>query len=225
MLGEKMELNKYIDHTLLKRNATQLEIDKIINEAIEYKFKTICIHPVWVKYAKEKLRGTEVGVTVVFGFPFGTQTIESKIFEAKDAISNGANELDMVINVGKLHENDAEYLKRELSEVREATKGYIIKVIFEIALLTKEEIVLASRLAVEAGWDFIKTSTGIGVAGATVEAVELMKLTAGTKAEVKAAGGVRSREDAIEMINAGATRIGTSNGILIMKGKTADSEY
>ncbi len=220
-----MKINKYIDHTLLKRDAIQSEIDKIIEEAIKYKFKTICINPTWIEYAKKRLEGTNVEITVVFGFPFGTQTIESKIYEAKDAISKGADELDMVINVGKLHDNDIDYLKRELTEVRKATEGKIIKVIFEVALLNNDEIKLASQLAVDAGWDFIKTSTGIGCDGATVEAVKIMKEIAGEKAEVKAAGGVKSYDDAMAMIDAGATRIGTSNGAIIMEGKIADSDY
>ncbi len=220
-----MELNKYIDHTLLKRDATQTEIDKIIDEAIKYNFKTICIHPIWIEHAKNRLQGTNIGITAVFGFPFGTQTIETKVFEAQDAIKKGADELDMVINVGKLHENDIDYLKRELSEVRNATQGTVIKVIFETALLNEEEIRLASKLSVEAGWDFIKTSTGIGTGGATVEAVKIMKEVAGDRSEVKAAGGVKSIEDAKAMIEAGATRIGTSNGTLIMEGKVADKEY
>ncbi len=220
-----MELNKYIDHTILKRDAKQEEIDKIIDEAIKYQFKTICIHPMWITYAKERLQGTGVEITTVFGFPFGTQTTETKIAEAKDALLKGADELDMVMNVGKLHDNDLEYLKTELESVRKETEGTVIKLILETALLTDEEIKTASEIAVAAGWDFIKTSTGIGCDGATVKAVEIMKSIAGEKAEVKASGGVRSYEDAKAMVEAGATRIGTSNGVDIMEGRVANSDY
>ncbi len=220
-----MEINKYIDHTILKRDAVASEVDKIIEEAIKYEFKTICIHPTWLEYAKEKLNGTNVEITIVFGFPYGTQTTESKIFEAQDAISKGADELDMVINVGRVHMQDTEFLKRELEAVRKATEGKVIKLILETGLLSKEEIKYASELGVEAGWDFIKTSTGIQTTGATVEDVEIMKSIAGEKSEVKASGGVRSYEDAIAMVKAGATRIGTSNGVDIMEGRVADSDY
>ncbi len=220
-----MEINKYIDHTILKRDAVASEVDKIIEEAIKYEFKTICIHPTWLEYAKEKLAGTGVEITIVFGFPYGTQTTETKIAEAKDAMAKGADELDMVINVGRVHMQDTEFLKAELEAVRKATEGKVIKLILETGLLTKEEIKYSAELGVEAGWDFIKTSTGIQTTGATVEDVEIMKAIAGDKAEVKASGGVRSYEDAAAMIEAGATRIGTSNGVDIMEGRVAESDY
>ncbi len=220
-----MEINKYIDHTILKRDAVASEVDKIIEEAIKYQFKTICIHPTWLEYAKAKLEGTGVEITIVFGFPYGTQTTETKIAEAKDAIAKGADELDMVINVGRVHMQDTEFLAKELKEVREATEGKVIKLILETGLLTKEEIKYASELGVNAGWDFIKTSTGIQTTGATVEDVEIMKSIAGERSEVKASGGVRSYEDAVAMVKAGATRIGTSNGVDIIEGRVADSDY
>lgn len=220
-----MEINKYIDHTILKRDAVASEVDKIINEAIKYEFKTICIHPTWLEYAKEKLQNTGVEITIVFGFPYGTQTTETKIAEAKDAMAKGADELDMVINVGRVHMQDTEFLRKELSEVRKATEGTVIKLILETGLLTKEEIKYAAELGVEAGWDFIKTSTGIETTGATVEDVKIMKEIAGEKSEVKASGGVRSYEDAVAMVEAGATRIGTSNGVDIMEGRVSDSDY
>ncbi len=220
-----MEINKYIDHTILKRDAIQSEVDKIIDEAIKYQFKTICIHPTWIEHASKRLEGTGVEITTVFGFPYGTQTTETKIAEGLDALAKGAHELDMVINVGKLHDNDIDYLKRELELVREKTNGTTIKLILETGLLTKDEIKLASKLGVDAGWDFIKTSTGIQVSGATVEDVEIMKEIAGDNAQVKASGGVRSYEDAVAMIKAGATRIGTSNGVDIMEGRVSDSDY
>lgn len=220
-----MEINKYIDHTILKRDAVTSEIDKIIEEAIKYEFKTICIHPVWVEYASKKLKDTNVEITTVIGFTYGTQTIESKVFEGKDALAKGANELDFVITVSMVHERNDEYLKRELTKIREATNGTLIKLILETGLLTKEEIRYISEMAVDTGWDFIKTSTGIQTTGATVEDVTIMKEIAGDKAEVKASGGVRSYEDAKAMIEAGATRIGTSNGVDIMEGRVADSDY
>lgn len=220
-----MEINKYIDHTILKRDAIASDIDKIIEEAIKYQFKTICIHPTWLEYAKEKLQGTGVGITIVFGFPYGTQTTESKVLEAQDAMSKGADELDMVINVGRVHMQDTEFLTKELETIRKATEGKVIKLILETGLLTKDEIRYASELGVAAGWDFIKTSTGIQTTGATVEDVKIMKSIAEDKAQVKASGGVRSYEDAVAMVEAGATRIGTSNGVDIMEGKVADSDY
>lgn len=220
-----IEINKYIDHTLLKRDAISTDLDKVIEEAKKYKFKTLCIHPIWIEYVKEKLSGTDIGITVVLGFPYGTQSIETKVFEAKDAIAKGADELDFVITVSKVHERDDEYLKRELSEIRNATEGKTIKIILETGLLTKDEIKYIAKLGVDANWDFIKTSTGIETTGATVDDVKIMKEIAGEKSQVKASGGVRSYEDAVAMIEAGATRIGTSNGVDIMEGKVAKSDY
>ncbi len=219
------KINKYIDHTLLKRDAVKEDLDKIIAEAIKYEFKTICIHPIWIEYSKDKLKDSDIEITTVLGFPYGTQTIESKVFEAKDAIKKGADELDFVITVSKIHEKDDAYLKRELSEIREATKGNVIKLILETGLLSKDEIKYISKLAVDANWDFIKTSTGIQTTGATIEDVKIMKEIAQNKAEVKASGGVRKYEDAIALIEAGATRIGTSNGVDIMEGKVAKNDY
>lgn len=220
-----MEINKYIEHTLLKRDAVSADVDKIINEAIKYNFKAICIHPIWIEYAKEKLKGTEILITVVLGFPYGTQTTESKVFEAQDALKRGADELDFVSCVSMVHEKNTDYLNNELNLIRKATLGTNIKLILEIGLLTNEEIKYISTLAVDNEWDFIKTSTGIQTTGATVEAVEIMKSIAGEKAKIKAAGGIRKYEDAIAMINAGATRLGTSNGVDIMEGKISKSEY
>lgn len=220
-----MEINKYIDHTILKRDAVSSEIDKIINEAIKYEFKTICIHPIWIEHAKEKLKDTNIDITAVIGFPYGTQTTESKVFEAKDALSKGADELDFVTSVSMVHEKNTDYLNRELTTIRKETKGTTIKLILETGLLTSSEIKYISKLAVDAKWDFIKTSTGIQVEGATVKNVKIMKKIAGDKAEVKASGGVRNYEDAVKMIKAGATRIGTSNGVDIIEGRTSKSDY
>lgn len=220
-----MNINEYIDHTILKRDAVQSEVQKIVDEAKQYNFRTVCVHPTWVEFVSKELKDSQVGVTAVFGFPYGTQTTETKIFEGKDALEKGATELDMVINVGRLHMRDTEFLTKELLAVREAFPDTTIKLIIETGLLTKEEIEYATKLGIEAGWDFIKTSTGIQTTGATVEDVTLMKSLTGTEFRVKASGGVRSYEDAIKMIEAGATRIGTSNGVEIMQGKVADSDY
>lgn len=220
-----MELNKYIDHTILKRDAVYADIDKVINEAIEYKFKTVCTHPIWTGYLAEKLNGTGIDVTIVIGFPYGVQTTETKVFEAKDALSKGANELDFVIAVSMVHERNTEYLEKELKSIREATKGHTIKLILETGLLSKEEIEYATELGVQAGFDFIKTSTGIETSGATLEDVQLIAKVINGRAQIKASGGVRSFEDAKTYIDAGATRIGTSNGTLIMDGKIATKGY
>lgn len=220
-----MKINNYIDHTILKRDAVSSDIDKVINEAIKYEFKTICIHPIWIEYAKEKMKKTTIGITAVFGFPYGTQTTETKVFEAKDAFLKGANELDMVINVGKVHEKDSEYLLRELKLVRKAVPTTTIKLILETGLLTKEEIKYASELGVKSKWDFIKTSTRIQTTGATIEDVKIMKKIANNKCKVKASGGVRNYNDAIALIKAGAERIGTSNGVEIIEGRSTKSDY
>lgn len=219
-----MKLNKYIDHTLLKRDAISSEIDKLISEAIEYEFKTICIHPIWVEYASKKLKDSTVGITTVIGFPYGSETIETKVFEGIDSLKNGADELDFVISVSMIHERNTEYLKRELKTIRENTKDTTIKLIIETGLLTKEEIIYISKMAITAGWDFLKTSTGIDVEGASVENVKILKEIAGSK-EVKASGGIRTIEDAKKMIAAGATRIGTSGGIAIMNGEVSKERY
>ena len=218
-------LNKYIDHTILKRDVTKAEIEKVMHEAVEYQFATMCIAPSWIETVKDTLHEGGVGVTVVIGFPFGQNTIESKVCEAKDAMAKGADELDFVVNVSRAHDNDIDYLKKELAAIREATEGKVIKLILETGLLTDDEKRLISELAVDAGFDFIKTSTGIGTTGATVEDVKLMAEIAGDKAQVKASGGVRTYEDAMAMIEAGATRIGTSNGVDIMEGREGSNDY
>ncbi len=221
----KLNINEYIDHTLLKRDAVSADLDKIIEEAIKHEFKTICIHPIWIEYSKPKLKDTNVKITTVLGFPYGTQTTESKVFEAKDAIKKGADELDFVSAVSKIHEKDDKYLVNELKLIRKSTKGKIIKLILETGLLTKDEIKYISKLAVDANWDFIKTSTGIGTTGAKIEDVKIMKEIAGNKVQIKASGGVRSYDEAVKMIKAGATRIGTSNGVDIIEGRISKSDY
>ncbi len=219
-----MKLNKLIDHTYLKAFGTELEINKLIEEAIEYDFKSVCVNPFWVEHSHKLLKETDVLVCTVIGFPLGANTINTKVFETIDAIKNGADEIDMVLNVGKVKAQDFDYVYEEIKAVREACKEKTLKVILETCYLTKEEIKLASIAAMKANADFVKTSTGFGTGGATVEDVKIMKAVAKDK-EVKASGGVRTKEDLEKMISAGATRIGTSSGISLIKGEISNSDY
>lgn len=214
-----MEINKLIDHTYLKAFGTTKDIDVLLEEAIQYQFKSVCIQPCFVKYAAEKLERTGVLVCTVIGFPLGTNTTETKVFETLNAIANGADEIDMVINVGELKAGHVDYVKKEVESVVKAAQGKTVKVIIETCYLTKEEIITVSEAIGDTGAEFIKTSTGFGTAGATAENVRLMKEHGKGKA-VKAAGGVRTREDLDQMVASGATRIGTSNGVALMKSET-----
>ena len=221
-----MNAAKYIDHTLLKPEVTDKEISVLCDEAHEHGFFSVCIQPSWVKTAAEKLAESEVKVCTVIGFPHGATTSEVKAFETKDAISNGADEVDMVINIGQLKAGNFDYVKDDIKSVVDAAnKEALVKVIIESSLLTEDEVVTASRLAQEAGADFVKTSTGFNGGGASVEAVALMRLTVGEDMGVKASGGVRSYEDAKKMIEVGATRIGASSGIAIVNGEVSESDY
>lgn len=212
-----MKLSKYIDHTLLKPDATELEIRQLCREAKEYDFASVCVNPSWISVAKEELAGSDVMVCVVIGFPLGAMTSNAKVFEAKDAISEGADEIDMVINIGMLKDcKDAEIIK-EISAIKDVMGNHTLKVIIETCLLTDEEKVRACQDCEKAGADFVKTSTGFSTAGATVSDVALMKKTVGNRLKVKAAGGVRNRQDMDDMIAAGAERIGTSRGVSLMK--------
>ena len=213
-----MELNRYIEHTILKQDATKAEVLKTLEEAKEYNFRGVCVNPVNVKLASDFLKGTEVSVVTVIGFPLGQTTTESKVLETIDAVKNGADELDMVINTGKLKDGDFDYIVEDISAVKAACQGRPLKVILETDLLSKEEIKTASELCVKGGADFVKTSTGFvkGGVGAKVEDVKLMYETVKDAGlEVKASGGVRDKEGALAMIEAGATRIGTSSGVKI----------
>ena len=215
-----------IDHTLLKADATKEQIKVLCEEAREYKFASVCVNPTWVKYASELLEGSEVKVCTVIGFPLGASTPETKAFETKDAISNGAHEVDMVINIGALKDKDDELVERDIRAVVAAATGKALsKVIIETSLLSEEEKVRACEIAVKAGTDFVKTSTGFSTGGATVEDVALMRKTVGPNIGVKASGGVRNTADAEKIIEAGASRIGASAGVSIVKGLTADSDY
>lgn len=220
-----MNVNKLIDHTLLKQDATSIEIDQLCVEAKEYDFMSVCVNSSYVKRCVSNLKDTDVKVCSVIGFPLGMSTTETKIFETQEVIAAGATEVDMVINVGALKDKNDKYVLNEISQIKRACGKNILKVIIETALLTEEEKVRACKLAVEAGADFVKTSTGFSTAGATDKDVKLMKDTVGDRAEVKAAGGVRTTEDLKAMVEAGATRIGTSGGIALVKGETQTTDY
>ncbi len=213
-----MKLNKLIDHTLLKPEATKAQIEKLCSEAKEYDFKSVCVNPYYVKYAKELLKESDVLVCTVIGFPLGQNTTAIKVAETKDAIQNGADEIDMVINIGALKSKDEDYVLNEIKEIRNACKGKTLKVIIETCLLTDEEKITACKLSKEAGADFVKTSTGFSTHGATVEDVKLMRETVGEDTGVKASGGIRDRDTALKMVEVGATRLGVSAGVEIVKG-------
>ena len=210
----------YIDHTLLKPDATQDQIDKLCTEAAEYHFYSVCINTSWVAYCARKLRGTGVKVCAVVGFPLGAMEGRSKGFETRNAIENGADEIDMVINVGALKSGDLKTVEEDIRWVlRACRQTTVTKVIIETALLAEEEKVLACRIVKKTGADFVKTSTGFASRGATAEDVALMRRVVGPEMGIKAAGGVRSYSDAVSMIDAGATRLGSSSGVAIVTGK------
>lgn len=214
-----MELNKYIDHTILKANATKEEVEKICDEAIEYKFASVCVNTCYTALVSQKLKGSGVASCVVVGFPLGAMMTEAKAHEAKLAVSAGANEVDMVINIGALKGQDYEFVEKDIKAVVEASKPALVKVIIETCLLTDKEKVKACEIAVKAGAHFVKTSTGFSTGGATKEDIVLMRKTVGPDIGVKASGGVRAYESAMEMINAGASRIGASSSIDIVSKK------
>ena len=212
-----MELNKYIDHTLLKPEATKKQITKLCEEARQYDFASVCVNTCYVPLAKQLLAGSDVKVCCVVGFPLGAMDTVSKAFEAKTAVENGAQEVDMVINIGALKDKDYDYVTKDIAAVVEASKPAIVKVIIEACLLTDEEKVEACKCSMNAKAEFVKTSTGFSTHGATPEDVSLMKKTVGNVCKVKAAGGVRSYDDAMKMIEAGADRLGCSAGIKVME--------
>ena len=213
-----MNYAKMIDHTLLKTDATKNDLDKLLVEAKEYNFMSVCVSPIWVSYASEQLKGTDVKVCTVIGFPQGATPTAVKAFETKNAIKNGATEVDMVIPVGFLKDKNYEAVENDIKAVVDEANGKALtKVIIETCLLTDEEKVMACKLAKKAGADYVKTSTGFSTGGATAEDIKLMRETVGEDMGVKASGGVRTREDADKMIASGASRIGTSNGVAIVK--------
>ncbi|MBO0458872.1 deoxyribose-phosphate aldolase [Enterococcus hulanensis] len=214
-----MEINRMIDHTILKADAKKEDVMKIIEEAKKYRFYSVCINPTWVALAAEELQGEPVAVCTVIGFPLGANTTETKAFEAANAIANGADEVDMVINIAELKDGNDEKVQKDIEAVVAAAKDKaLVKVIIETSLLTNEEKIKACELAKAAGADFVKTSTGFSTGGATVEDVRLMRGTVGPEMGVKASGGIHNAKEAEAMIEAGATRLGASSGVAIMNG-------
>ena len=211
-----MEYNRLIDHTLLAADATQDKIVKLCEEAKENHFASVCVNPCWIPLCASILKGSDTKVCTVIGFPLGARTTEAKVFEASDAVSKGAEEVDRVINIGKLKDKQNDYIYDEIKAIKEGCHGRLLKVIIECCLLTDEEKERACLLAKKAGADFVKTSTGFSKWGATKEDIKLMRETVGPLMGVKAAGGVRTHEEMLEMIENGATRIGTSSGAKLM---------
>lgn len=212
-----MEINRMIDHTLLKPESTREQIKSLCDEALEYNFKSVCINPFWVSYANDILKDSEVSVCTVIGFPLGANTTSMKATEAREAILNGADEVDMVINVGLLKSKEYDLVEEDIKAVVEESKDKIVKVIIETCLLSDEEIVKACEISMKSGADFVKTSTGFNSAGAKAQDVNLMRKTVGDTLGVKASGGIRDLKTAREMIENGASRLGVSAGIEIIK--------
>ncbi|MGM9956208.1 MAG: deoxyribose-phosphate aldolase [Peribacillus sp.] len=221
-----MNKAKLIDHTLLKADATEKEIVRLAEEAKEYGFASVCVNPQWVSLAAKELEGSDVKVCTVIGFPLGASTTAVKVFETQDAISNGAEEVDMVINIGLLKAGNDDAVEADMKAVANAAHGKaLLKVIIETCLLTEEEKVRACQLVVNAGADYVKTSTGFSTGGATVEDVTLMRKVVGPELGVKASGGIRDKNDLEKMAKAGATRIGASSGVKIMQGEAVNGGY
>ena len=210
-------VNKLIDHTLLKAFAKEEDIVKLCNEAKEYHFKSVCVNPVNVSLASELLKGSDVLVCTVIGFPLGANTISVKEFETIDAINNGANEIDMVINVGKAKEHDFDYIEKEIETIVKAAKGNTVKVIIETCYLDDYEKAEVCKAATKAKANFVKTSTGFGTGGANIHDVAIMKANIASNMEVKASGGIKTYTDVVDLVNAGATRIGASSGVAIIE--------
>ena len=219
------ELASYIDHTLLKPDATRAQLEQLCAEAAEHQFSTVCVNGSRVELAYSLLEDSDVQVCTVVGFPLGAMDADAKRYETEVAVDLGASEIDMVINVGRFKDGEHDYIVREIRDVVEAADDRVVKVILETCLLTNDEIAQACKLVTQAQAHFVKTSTGFGNAGATLEHVKLMRETVGQFAGVKAAGGVRNANDAQAMIEAGATRIGTSNGVAIVSGESANGSY
>lgn len=227
--GELMlpsDLAKYIDHTLLKPEASEEQIDKLCDEAAQYHFYSVCVNSTWVEHCARRLGGSGVKVCSVVGFPLGAMDRRAKSLEARTAVSNGASEIDMVINIGALKAKDLKTVREDMLAVRRACRtGIVLKVIIETCLLTDDEKVLVCQIAKDIGADFVKTSTGFSKGGATVADIALMRRTVGPKMGVKASGGVKSFEDAVQMIRAGATRLGTSSGVQLVSGQSGTAAY
>ena len=219
------ELASYIDHTLLKPDATRAQLKQLCAEAAEHQFSTVCVNGSRVELAYSLLEDSDVQVCTVVGFPLGAMDADAKRYETEVAVDLGASEIDMVMNIGRFKDGEHDYIVREIRDVVEAADDRVVKVILETCLLTNDEIAQACKLVTQAQAHFVKTSTGFGNAGATLEHVRLMRETVGQFAGVKAAGGVRNADDARAMIEAGATRIGTSNGVAIVSGESTNGSY
>ena len=215
----------YIDHTMLAPKATVSQIRKLCEEAVKYHFASVCVNSCHVALCAELLKGTGVNVCTVVGFPLGAMSTKAKAFEAECAVADGAVEIDMVINVGALKDENWTFVEDDIRAVKKACGGKLLKVILETCLLTDDEIVRACQLSEAAGADYVKTSTGFSKGGATAEAVSLMRKTVGDRLGVKASGGIRDRESALKMIEAGASRLGCSAGVKIMEGEVSDAAY
>ncbi|WP_321328947.1 deoxyribose-phosphate aldolase [uncultured Ilyobacter sp.] len=221
-----MKINKYIDHTVLKATTVKEDIVKLCQEAKEYGFFSVCVNGCYVSLAAEELKGTDVKIAAVVGFPLGAMSSEAKVFEAKKCIEDGASEIDMVINVGLLKSGETKLVEDEIRAIKEAIGDNVLKVIIETCYLTEKEKRTACQLSLNAKADFVKTSTGFGTGGATFEDVALMKEVVGDKAQIKASGGVRYLETAMKYIEMGVTRLGTSSGVmLVTSGKAKEGEY
>lgn len=221
-----MNLAKLIDHTLLKPDATKEQILSLMADAKKYGFASVCVNPTWVSLAAHELQGTDVKVCTVIGFPLGATTTAVKVFETKDAIAHGATEVDMVIAIGRLKAGENSTVENDIRAVVEAAQGKaLVKVIIEACLLTDQEKVKACQLAVQAGADFVKTSTGFSIGGATAADVALMRKTVGNNVGVKASGGIRGKQDLDTMVSAGANRIGASSGVKIVQGEVSTETY
>lgn len=212
-----MNYNKYFDHTMLAPQATNADIDKLIKEAIKYDFKSVCIAPSYIKYAKEQLAKTDVLICTVIGFPLGYNATSVKVYETKIALDHGADEIDMVINIGRFKNKEYEYVLNEIKAIKEVCGNKVLKVIVETALLTNQEIKTITEIVLKSGADFIKTSTGFSFRGASFEDVEIMKSIAQDKLLIKASGGIKTGEDALKMIKLGASRLGTSKTVQIIE--------
>lgn len=220
-----MQLSRYIDHTLLKPEAQMAQIEKLCAEAKEHQFFSVCVNTSYVTKCAELLKGSSVKVCCVVGFPLGTMDSESKAFETATAIKNGAEEIDMVIHVGALKDRRVDYVRDDIKAVVQAAQGRTVKVIIETSMLTHDDKVLACQLALEAKAHFVKTSTGFGGGGATIEDVQLMKSVVGENMQIKASGGVKDIQQAKAMIAAGATRLGTSSGVALVQGAAVTGGY
>ncbi len=221
-----MELNRYIDHTVLKATTTTEDIIKLCAEAREFNFYSVCVNGCYVDLAQKELKGSEVNIAAVIGFPLGAMSSEAKVLESKDCITKGATEIDMVMNIGYMKSGMFQQIEDEIKGIKQAIGNSVLKVILETCYLTKEEIKKACELSLAAGADFVKTSTGFGTDGATFEDVELMKSVVDGKVQIKASGGVRDIETAIKYIEMGVTRLGTSSGVLLMTtGKADQNQY